>query len=170
MKKSQKNASKQLIALLKKNRLTLSLAESCTGGLLSSFLTRHAGVSDVFLGGVVTYSDHAKINILEVDRRAIKKFGAVSLPVAEQMCLGAMKKFESGIALSITGIAGPSGGSKLKPVGTVCFGVHTGSETILQQMKFSGSRTEIQTQSAIHGIELLIDTLRTFRKSSASKF
>jgi nicotinamide-nucleotide amidase len=165
MKKTREDASNRLIALLKKNRLTLSLAESCTGGLLSALLTRHAGVSAVFLGGVISYSDESKSIFLGVDRRAIKKFGTVSLPIAEQMCFGAKKRFESDIALSITGIAGPSGGTKQKPVGTVCFSVHTGSEIVLQQMKFSGSRTEIQTQSAMHGIELLIDTLRTFRKA-----
>ncbi|MBX9769622.1 MAG: CinA family protein, partial [Bdellovibrionales bacterium] len=104
-------ASKNIISLLRKQRLTLSLAESCTGGLLSSLLTQHAGVSDVYLGAVVSYSNQSKTKFLGVRTQALKKFGAVSLPVAAKMSIGARKSFRSDIAIAITGIAGPTGGT-----------------------------------------------------------
>lgn len=148
-------ASKRVLLLLKKRELTLSLAESCTGGLLSSILTQHAGVSDVFLGAVISYSNASKIEFLGVSQRAIKQLGAVSLPVAAQMCLGAKERFESDVAIAITGIAGPSGGTKAKPVGTVCFAVHFRGETLLQQIHFSGSRVRIQTAAALEALKLV---------------
>jgi PncC family amidohydrolase len=159
-KRSPKQLSQELIGLLKKHRLTLSLAESCTGGLVSSLMTSHAGVSEVYLGGVVSYSDQSKMVLLNVRRQTLKKYGAVSLSVAEQMSLGARLKFSSDLALSITGIAGPNGGTKAKPVGTVCFAVHSRTETVLQQMKFSGSRQKIQMESALHGMKMLVDAIQ----------
>lgn len=103
--------------------LTLSCAESCSGGSLAFRFVQQADSSKYFLGSLVAYSNQAKINLLGVDSQVIENEGAVSESVAHQMVLGALKSFQSDYALSITGIAGPSGGTPSKPVGTVCFGL-----------------------------------------------
>jgi nicotinamide-nucleotide amidase len=112
----------KLFKILKSKKLTLSLAESCTGGLVGSYLTSVPGVSEVFMGGVVSYSNQAKISQLGVCEKLIARHGAVSAEVASAMAEGARQLFKSDIALSVTGIAGPEGGSKEKPVGTFFLG------------------------------------------------
>jgi len=102
---------------------SLALAESCTGGLASDRITRIAGVSDVFLGGVVSYSNSAKVAMLGVPPELIERHGAVSAEVAESMARGARERFGATIAVSVTGIAGPSGGTQTKPVGLVYLGL-----------------------------------------------
>jgi len=113
----------QLLTFELHNRqLSIATAESCTGGLVASLLTEFPGSSVWFERGFVTYSNLAKQEMLGVEENLLKKYGAVSIEVAEAMALGALKHSTAQVALSITGIAGPDGGSKEKPVGTVCFG------------------------------------------------
>lgn len=114
--------SRQLGELLKAQNMTLTSAESCTGGLLASYITEIEGASSYFNQSWVTYSNFAKINQLGVDSLILEKYGAVSEEVANQMALGSLKNANANIAISITGIAGPGGGTMEKPVGTVCFG------------------------------------------------
>lgn len=127
---------KQLGELCSAQNVRIALAESCTGGLVSSLITDVAGSSDWFLGGAVVYSNLAKQNILHVDSDLLEKQGAVSEAVAMAMAKGAMTQFESDIALSITGIAGPHGGTEAKPVGMVCFAL------VDRQSGFSEAKTQ----------------------------
>lgn len=111
------------IDLLRDMGMTVGFAESCTGGLLSSEFTKVSGVSDIFLGSVVCYSNPVKENILDVKSETLKNFGAVSAPCAQELSIGVLKKLKVTAAISITGIAGPTGGSKEIPVGTVFISV-----------------------------------------------
>ena len=112
----------ELVALLKKKGLTLSCAESCTGGLVAKTVTDVSGCSDVFVGGVVSYANEVKINVLGVCADDLSKHGAVSETVAKQMADGVRRVCGADIGISTTGIAGPGGGTKDKPVGTVYIG------------------------------------------------
>lgn len=139
---------------------TLGLAESCTGGLLSSWVTSQPGVSSFFRGSIVSYSGRIKEKILEVPRHVIQCLGEVSLPVALCMAKGARKVLEVDWALSITGVAGPTGGTKEKPVGFVCFALCGPGIERVEQRHFDGKdRTEIQFQSASYGLEFLLTNL-----------
>jgi len=148
-------------SLLKKKGLILSLAESCTGGLLASKITRIAGSSDYFHRGLITYSDASKIDLLGVKHQTLKKFGAVSEETAREMALGCLKRSGSNWALSVTGIAGPSGGSKEKPVGTVCFGVasRAGVKTFTKHFNYGG-RAQIQERAALTALDTLRKAIR----------
>ncbi len=134
---------------------TLSFAESCTGGLLSSLVTELAGVSDIFMGSIVSYSNQIKIDLLDVPPTLLKSVGAVSLPVARAMALGARETLVSDWAVSVTGIAGPGGGSPEKPVGTVCFAVCGPGIDEGKREQFSGGRRDIQMKSATYALQLL---------------
>ena len=126
-------------------KLTISVAESCTGGLLASNLTKLANSSKYFQMGLITYSNEAKTKILKVDRNIIKKYGAVSKKCCEEMVKNLSKISKSKINISITGIAGPGGGSKLKPVGLVYIGIKTGKYLLILENKFkSRNRSSIQ--------------------------
>lgn len=150
----------QLVETLRARKETLSLAESCTGGLLASQITRLAGVSDVFMGSFVTYSNRMKREILHVPQQILSTMGAVSRPVALHMALGAKALTETTWAVSITGIAGPTGGTDTKPVGTVCFAVvGPGIEWTIQE-SFSGTRTQVQQASAEFAIRSLLEILK----------
>jgi len=135
---------------------TLSVAESCTGGLLSAELSHISGISSVFLGGVVSYSNAAKQNILDVPSHLIKSLGAVSEPVALSMAKNVKKKFKSNWAISITGIAGPTGGSPDKPVGTVWFAVVGPAFEYAQVQVLKGDRKQIQQSAVKHALGLLL--------------
>ena len=115
--------NKKIVSILKKKKLKLSVAESCTGGLLSSSITSVSGASKVFSLGLVTYSDHAKISILKVPKKIIQKHGAVSVQCCLSMVNNLSKINKSKVCISITGIAGPRGGSRQKPVGLVYIGI-----------------------------------------------
>ncbi|HEY8272416.1 MAG TPA: CinA family protein [Pseudobdellovibrionaceae bacterium] len=151
----------ELLNLLRLRKLTIGFAESCTGGLLSATLTSLAGISDVFMGSVVSYSYEAKMDLLGVQASTLKSEGAVSEAVALQMAQGARKQLKVGIALAITGIAGPTGGTPDKPVGTVCFAVSGPglAENVIRK-HFSGIRTEIQEASVRFALEHLVSALR----------
>jgi len=139
--------AKHLSDLLVSKGLTISVAESCTGGSLSSSLTSISGASSYFNCGFITYSNQSKIDMLGVNPESIEMFGAVSEKVAYEMVTGAGQRSHSNLAVSITGIAGPSGGSASKPVGMVCIGFfYDGNITTTTQF-FSGSRSDIVSQS-----------------------
>ena len=125
----------------------VSCAESCTGGLVGASLTDIAGSSEVFNGSAVTYSNEAKMKILNVREDTLKKFGAVSEQCAAEMAEGALKAYDSDFAVSTTGIAGPDGGTELKPVGTVCFGVASKAGTKTFTKHFPGDRSEVRLRA-----------------------
>ena len=140
--------------------LTLSLAESCTGGSIASVITDIPGSSAYFMGSAVTYSNEAKTSILGVSSDTLMEFGAVSRETAVEMALGASKVFDSDIAASVTGIAGPDGGSEEKPVGTVWMTVTDGSRCVSSVSQFKGDRSEIRSQSVDTLIDLIVDFVR----------
>ena len=134
----------------------LALAESCSGGLLAARITDLAGASEYFAGGVVSYSNEAKSELLGVDPDLIEAKGAVSPEVAEAMAIGALERFEADVAVSITGIAGPGGGSEEKPVGYVCFNARLADGTaIARDPVIPGGRPDIRERSALVGMHLL---------------
>jgi nicotinamide-nucleotide amidase len=135
--------------------LTLATAESCTGGLVSGALTEIPGASAVFLGGAVTYSDELKTNLLGVDPALIATFGVVSDVVAMAMAAGARDVAVADLAVAVTGIAGPEGGSADKPVGTVWFGIAGAERTRAEMRRFSGDRHFIRERSAMTALDLL---------------
>ena len=136
---------KSLIKKLIDKKISISVAESCTGGLLSSKITSISGASAIFNMGLITYSNNAKIKILKVNKIIIKKFGSVSFQCCEQMVKNLSDISNSKINVSITGIAGPKGGTKKKPVGLVYVGLKFGNKLIVKEKKFkSKNRKEIQ--------------------------
>lgn len=139
--------------------VTLAVAESCTGGLLGARLTSIAGSSDVFLGGVISYSNDAKRNQLGVASESLSRWGAVSEQVALEMAAGARERFSADIAVAITGIAGPAGGSDSKPVGTVWTAVDSAYQRLARVNRYGGDRDEIRVraaQGALDAIRLLL--------------
>ena len=139
--------AKHLSDLLVSKGLTISVAESCTGGSLSSSLTSISGASSYFNCGFITYSNQSKIDMLGVSPESIEMYGAVSEKVAHEMVTGAGQRSHSNLAVSITGIAGPSGGSASKPVGMVCIGFFCDGSVTTTTQFFSGSRSDIVSQS-----------------------
>ena len=143
-------------SLLLEKDLTLSIAESCTGGLCSSRFTDIAGSSAYFLGGAVTYSNDSKEKLLGVSSETLERFGAVSGEVVSEMARGARDLFGSDIGLSISGIAGPGGGTAEKPVGTVWFGfTHVSYGTFCERRNFTGTRNEIKNFAAATAIDMV---------------
>ena len=138
--------------------ISLVTAESCTGGLLSSLLTQEAGSSKWFDRGFVTYSNNSKIDSLGVREETLENFGAVSQEVANEMSTGALKNSEANLGISITGIAGPEGGSLAKPVGTVFFSIANQEKVILEHKSdFKGSRETIRKESVIFVLNKLLN-------------
>ena len=138
--------------------ISLVTAESCTGGLLSSLLTQEAGSSKWFDRGFVTYSNNSKIDSLGVRGETLENFGAVSQEVANEMSTGALKNSEANLGISITGIAGPAGGSLAKPVGTVYFSIANQEKVILEHKSdFKGSRETIRKESVIFVLNKLLN-------------
>ena len=150
----------KLIYLLKKKRLKLAIAESCTGGMLSSSITSVSGASKVFTMGLVTYSNQAKISILKVPKQIIQKHGAVSIQCCLSMVNNLSKISKSKVCVSITGIAGPSGGTKQKPVGLVYIGVKNEKKVIVSKSQFKNrGRSSIQKATVKKSLELLLKTI-----------
>ena len=134
---------------LKENNQTVTTAESCTGGLISSLITEISGSSEIFKGSVVTYCNEIKEQELNVNKNTMIKYGVVSCEVVEEMLLGVIKKFDSDFGIAVSGIAGPNGGTKDKPVGTVAIGVITRAGLINSKIfHFSGNRKSVQLQAA----------------------
>ncbi|MGZ8283300.1 MAG: CinA family protein [Allosphingosinicella sp.] len=139
----------------------IAVAESCTGGLVSAALTEIAGSSDVFEAGFVTYSDEAKIDLLSVSQEVLETFGSVSVATAWSMAQGALNKSHADVAVAITGIAGPAGGTDRKPVGTVVFARAdrraNPSEVVADKKEFGDlGRTGVRLQAALCALELLL--------------
>ena len=146
-----------LIRLLTKKKLKISLAESCTGGKLASTITSISGASKVFNLGLVTYSNQAKIKILKVSKNIIKKYGAVSYECCYAMVNNLSKISKANINVSITGIAGPKGGTKQKPVGLVYIGVKKGNKTQINRCLFkSKKRSLIQKATVKKALNLVL--------------
>ena len=153
--------TKTLAQILLSRNWTISLAESCTGGLVCATLTELAGSSEWFERGYITYSNEAKTDCLGVPSELIEAHGAVSEQVARAMVEGARNNSSSNVAISITGIAGPSGGSTEKPVGTVCFGWATESQTLTKTMFFDGDRQRVRQQATEFALAEFIALLRS---------
>lgn len=147
------------IEIIAKRNWTLSFAESCTGGLLSASLTKKSGISKIFLGSIVSYSNSMKTEVLGVPKHQIRCHGAVSEVVALSMANGAKKVSGSTWAVSVTGIAGPGGGTKQKPVGTVCFGIIGPGISRTYRKQFDGDRESVQIQSQSFVWEILMKHL-----------
>ena len=145
--------------LLEKN-ITLAVAESCTGGLIGYTITGESGCSAYFLGGIIAYSNRIKIEQLNVVPESLDLHGAVSNVVAYQMADGVRKKFGADIAVSVTGIAGPGGGTAEKPVGTVFIAVAKGDDIRVEKFIFSGNRREIQQQTAAVALRMVEESIR----------
>lgn len=150
------NIQKKIAGVLTRGHQTLSVAESCSGGLLGHQLTNIAGSSKFFCGGVIVYSNSAKSKLLKVSPAIIKKNGAVSAPVAEKMAQSVRKLLGTDFGMSITGIAGPSGGTKDKPVGLTYIAVSSAKKTICKEFHFKGSRLKIKTSATQSALKLLL--------------
>jgi PncC family amidohydrolase len=141
--------------LLREKGWTVSVAESCTGGLLGSFLTSIPGSSDYFPGGIIAYSDKIKIEMLSVSSLTLRNFGAVSEEVVGEMASGVRKLIETDVGIAVSGIAGPSGGSEQKPVGTVALGVDIRGKIITNIVRLEGERNEIREMAGVKILEML---------------
>tara|TARA_Y200000002_G_C22245536_1_gene481517 strand:+ start:72 stop:536 length:465 start_codon:yes stop_codon:yes gene_type:complete len=147
---------KKLVKILSKKRLRIAFAESCTGGMLASEITSISGASKVFGLGLVTYSNQAKINILKVKKNIIKKYGAVSPECCEAMVKNLAKISKAQINVSITGVAGPNGGTKTKPVGLVYIGIKKNNKTLITKNLFiQKSRKTIQIATVKRTIKII---------------
>ena len=152
-----KKLARKLVKLLGKKKLRVSFAESCTGGLLSSSITSISGSSKVFTLGLVTYSNQAKINILKIPKKIIKKHGAVSYETCLSMVKNLNKISKTNISVSITGIAGPKGGTRQKPVGLVFIGIKNGNKTLVKKFLFkSKKRNSIQRSTVNKALNLVL--------------
>jgi nicotinamide-nucleotide amidase len=144
---------------LREKGCTLSIAESCTGGLISDRITNVSGSSDYFEGGMVTYSNESKAEHLSIPLGFIKKYGAVSPQVARRMAQGVRKAFNTTFGLSTTGVAGPTGGTRRSPVGRVFIGIASGKRTWVRKLDLKGSRREIREKAAEESLEFLYQIL-----------
>ena len=155
------NFNKKIVSLLKRKKIKISFAESCTGGLLSSAITSVSGSSKVFTMGFIAYSNQAKTNLLKVPQKIIKKYGAVSVQCCLAMVNNLSKISKSKVCISITGIAGPGGGSKQKPVGLVYIGIRFGKKVVVNKCNFKNKgRIFIQKQTVKKTLNLLIQLIK----------
>ncbi|MFZ3071930.1 MAG: CinA family protein [Thermodesulfobacteriota bacterium] len=145
---------------LVKKGLTIAVAESCTGGLLSSVLTNVPESSTWFKGGVVAYTNEVKKRILGVKAGTLKKYGAVSEETALELAKGVREKLKTDIGISVTGLAGPGGGTKKTPVGTIFIGVDDGKETLVKRLNLKGSRVKIKKKAVQAALRFLKGLLR----------
>jgi len=152
-----KKLSQKIVKLLSKKRLNISFAESCTGGLLSSSITSISGSSKIFTLGLVTYSNKSKMNILKIPKKIIMKHGAVSYETCLYMVKNLNKISKTNISLSITGVAGPKGGTKQKPVGLVFIGIKKGNKILIRKFLFKNKkRNLIQKASVNKALNLIL--------------
>ena len=148
--------NKKIVLLLKRKKMKLAIAESCTGGMLSSAITSVSGSSKVFMMGLVTYSNQTKTSILKIPKKLIKKYGAVSVQCCLTMVNNLSKISKSKVCVSITGIAGPKGGSKQKPVGLVYIGIKVRKKVVVNKCNFKNKgRVFIQKQTVKKSLNLL---------------
>ena len=155
------NKSKKIVNLLKRKKLKIAFAESCSGGLLSSSITSVSGSSKVFTLGLVAYSNQSKTKVLKVKKNIIRKYGSVSEPVCLAMVKNLNKISKTNISVSITGIAGPSGGTKIKPVGLVYIGIKKGNRVEVKRYLFKNKgRSYIQRAAVNKSLGLILSFLK----------
>ena len=155
------NKSKKIVSLLNKKKLKIAFAESCSGGLLSSTITSVSGSSKVFTLGLIAYSNQSKIKVLKVPKNIIRKYGSVSEPVCLAMVKNLNKISKTNISVSITGIAGPSGGTKIKPVGLVYVGIKKGNRVEVKKYLFKNrGRSYIQKSAVNKSLGLILRFLK----------
>ena len=150
---------KEIVSLLKKNQMTVTTAESCTGGLIASRIVNVSGASEVFMEGYITYANASKEKILGVKHETIEEYGVVSSETAKEMAEGAKRVAEADVAISVTGIAGPSGGTKEKPVGLVYIGCASELKIDVRRFVFEGNRDQVREQAVAQALSFLRDTL-----------
>ena len=151
------NLNKKIVSQLKRKKLKLAITESCTGGMLSSAITSVSGASKVFTMGLVTYSNQAKMSILKVPKKIIQKHGAVSIQCCLSMVNNLSKISKSKMCVSITGIAGPKGGTKQKPVGLIYIGVKNGKKIVVSKNQFKNKgRSAIQKATVKKALNLIL--------------
>ena len=155
----------KLGAILKEKNIKISGAESCTGGMVAAEITSVDGISAVFNESFVTYSNNSKHRNLGVSLETLEKSGAVSEECAREMAEGAAERSGADIAFSVTGIAGPTGGTKEKPVGTVCFGVFFKGKTVSKTAHFDGNREQIRRSSVDFVIGMMIEAVENLMES-----
>ena len=153
-----------VVKLLKEKKMTVTTVESCTGGLMSATLVDVSGASEVFYQGVVTYANEAKVRLVGVNENTLAAFGAVSEETAREMAEGGAKTANADVCLSVTGIAGPGGGTKEKPVGLVYIGCYFNGTTAVEKNIFSGNRREVREQSVEAAFKLLLKCLQMERQ------
>ena len=153
--------NKKIISLLKRKNMKLAITESCTGGMLSNSITSVSGSSKIFTMGLVTYSNRAKRSILKVPQQIIRKYGAVSVQCCLAMVNNLSKISKSKVCVSVTGIAGPTGGSKQKPVGLVYIGIRIGKKVVVNKCNFKNNgRIFIQKQTVKKSLNLLLKLIK----------
>jgi nicotinamide-nucleotide amidase len=151
---------KKLLEILAQKKLTLSIAESCTGGCLSNRLTNIPGSSRVFLLGIVAYSNASKNKVLKIPLKIIQTKGAVSSETAKHMAIGARRLSGASIGIGITGTAGPTGGSKFKPVGTVFIAMSFRKKNSVRKFRLAGNRLEIKRKATDKAIQILFESIK----------
>ena len=155
------NKSKKIVSLLKRKKIKISFAESCTGGMLSSAITSVSGSSKVFNFGLVAYSNESKIKVLKVSKKIIKKYGSVSKQVCRSMVKNVSKIGKTKMSISVTGIAGPKGGTRKKPVGLVYVGIKKGNKISIKKYLFKNKgRSYIQRATVNKCLGLILSTLK----------
>jgi len=156
-----KKISHKIVKLLKNKKLKISFAESCTGGILSSAITSVSGSSKVFNLGLVVYSNESKFKVLKISKKVIRKYGAVSVQVCKAMTKNVSKIGKTSMSVSVTGIAGPKGGSKKKPVGLVYVGIKKGNKINIKKYRFKNKgRSYIQKAAANKSLSLILRALK----------
>lgn len=154
----------EIVALLSEKRWKITTAESCTGGMIASTLINVPGISDFYEEGYITYANKAKSKLLSVDSGVLEKEGAVSREVAAMMAEGAAKEAEAEVAVAVTGIAGPGGGTKEKPVGLVYIGCYVCGKICVTENHFEGSRLEIRKKTTKKALEQLLACMKNNKK------
>lgn len=149
----------EILSFFREHQLTFSTAESCTGGMIGEKITALSGSSEIYCGGIISYSNEVKMKVLGVKAETLSGYGAVSVETASEMAEGARRLTESDIAVSVTGIAGPTGSTADKPVGTVCFGISTKDKTKTFRKQFGENKTrdEIRELAASFALRLVLE-------------
>ena len=155
----QETLEESIAKLLIANRLTVTTAESCTGGLLAGRLVNVSGVSEVFKEGYITYSNEAKEKLLGVEKETLAQFGAVSPQTAEEMARGCAAAAGADIGIGITGVAGPDGGTEEKPVGLVYIGCCCRGRVMVEEFRFNGNRSKVRQSAVAYALRMLRDAV-----------